>query len=205
MIKSKLLLATFALSAAVCFNAEAKLYKWVDKSGVTHYGETIPPEYANRDTKQLNNGRITDRNENFDTTKQQATKQETEEEKAAKEARRRDEALLNSFTNENEIDLWRDRSLLQIEARINSFTTLIKSAQVTLDDLHKESDARTKKGWAIPQSLTDDITAAEERVAKLQKDLENNQKESETVKARYAAEKQRFRELKGKSPDAKAK
>jgi len=203
MIKSKLLLATFALSAAVCFNAEAKLYKWVDKSGVTHYGETIPPEYANRDTKQLNNGRITDRNENFDTTKQQATKQETEEEKAAKEARRRDEALLNSFTNENEIDLSRDRSLMQIEARINSFTTLITSAQVTLDDLHKESDARTKKGWKIPQSLTDDITEAEERVAKLQKDLENNQKQSEAVKERYAKEKQRFRELKGKAPAAK--
>ena len=205
MIKSKLLLATVALSAAVCFNAEAKLYKWVDKDGTTHYGETIPPEYANRDTKQLNNGRITDRSENFDTAKQQATKQETEEEKAAKEARRRDEALLNSFTNENEIDLSRDRSLMQIEARINSFTTLITSAQATLDDLHKESDARTKKGWKILQSLTDDITAAEERVAKLQKDLENNQKESVAVKERYAKEKQRFRELKGKAPDAKAK
>jgi chromosome segregation ATPase len=205
MIKSKLLLATVALSAAVCFNAEAKLYKWVDKDGTTHYGEIIPPEYANRDTKQLDKGRITDRSETFDTKQQQSTKKETEEEKAAKEAHRRDEALLNSFTTENEIDLSRDRSLLQIEARINSFTTLIKSAQVTLDDLHKESDNRTKKGWSIPQSLTDDITAAEERVAKLQKDLENNQKESEAVKDRYAKEKQRFRELKGKTPDAKAK
>jgi chromosome segregation ATPase len=205
MNKSKLLLATVALSAAFCFNAEAKLYKWVDKDGITHYGETIPPEYANRDTKQFDKGRVTDRTETFDTAKQQSTKKETEEEKAAKEKRRRDEALLNSFTTENEIDLARDRSLMQIEARINSFTTLIKSAQVTLDDLHKESDTRTSKGKKIPQSLTDDITEAEERVAKLQKDLENNQKESEKVKARYADEKQRFRELKGKSPDAKAK
>jgi hypothetical protein len=28
--------------------AEAKLYKWVDDKGVTHYGEVIPPEYANK-------------------------------------------------------------------------------------------------------------------------------------------------------------
>ena len=200
MIKTKLLIACTIFVAAFCINAEAKLYKWVDKNGTTHYGETIPPEYADRDTKQLSNGRVTDRDETFNSQQLNAAKKDTPEEKAAKEARRRDDALLNSFTNEKEIDLSRDRSLLQIEARINSYTTMIKSAQATVDDLHKENDNRTKKGLKIPQSLTDDIAAAEERVAQLQKELENNQKESETVKTRYAAEKQRFRELKGITP-----
>ncbi len=199
MIKTKFLIASAVFIAAFCLNAEAKLFKWVDKNGTTHYGETIPPEYADRDTKQLSNGRVTDRDETFD-SRQNSAKKETPEEKAAKEARRRDDALLNSFTNEKEIDLSRDRSLMQIEARINSYNTMIKSAQSTVDDLHKESDNRTKKGWKIPQSLTDDIATAEEHVAQLQTDLENSQKESETVKARYAAEKQRFRELKGITP-----
>ena len=108
--------------------------------------------------------------------------------------------MLNSFTTEKEIDLSRDRSLLQIEARINSFTTLIKSAQTTLDDLNKESDNRVKAGRKIPQSLTDDIAEAEARVAKLTKDLEFNQKESVTVRERYENEKKRFRELKGLPP-----
>jgi chromosome segregation ATPase len=200
MIKTKFLIATTIFVAAFCINAEAKLYKWVDKNGTTHYGETIPPEYADRDTKQLSNGRVTDRDETFNSQQLNSAKKDTPEEKAAKETRRRDDALLNSFTNEKEIDLSRDRSLLQIEARINSYTTMIKSAQTTVDDLHKEKDNRTQKGWKIPQSLTDDIASAEERVAQLQKDLESSQKESETVKARYAADKQRFRELKGQSP-----
>jgi len=200
MIKTELLLATAALSAVLCFNAEAKLFKWVDESGITHYGETIPPEYANRDTKQLEKGRVTDRKDGFDADQKNAIKKETPEDKAAFESHRRDEALLNSFTNEKEIDLSRDRSLMQIEARINSYTTLLKSAQTTLDDLHKESDTRAEKGLKIPQSLTDDLESAEARVAKLQKDLDNSQKESETVKARYESEKQRFRELKGKTP-----
>jgi chromosome segregation ATPase len=199
MIDSRLLVGAVALCAAISMNAEAKLFKWVDKNGQTHYGEVIPPEYADRDTKQLDNGRIKDRSETFDNDKINSTKKETPEEKEAKESRRRDEALLNSFTTEKEIDLSRDRSLLQIEARINSYTTLIKSAKITVDELHQESDNRTSKGWKIPQSLTDDIAAAEERVAKLQRDLENSQKESESVKARYAGEKQRFRELKGQS------
>ncbi len=200
MNKTSFLIAGTALFAAISFNADAKLYKWVDKNGRTHYGETIPPEYADRDTKQLENGRVTDRSEAFDTEKKNSAKKETAEDKAAEEARRRDQALLNSFTNENEIDLSRDRSLLQIEARINSYQTLIKSAQSTLADLHKEAEARTKKGWSIPKSLTDDIADAEARVSKLQTGLEDNQKEFEAVKARFEAQKLRFRELKGKSP-----
>ena len=199
MSKTKFLIASAALCTAICFNAEAKLYKWVDAQGVTHYGETIPPEYANRDTKMLDKGHVTDRSENFDDNKKNSTKKETPEDKAAAEARRRDEALLNSFTTEREIDLSRDRSLFQIEARINSYTTLIKSAQATVDDLHKESDNRISLGRKIPQSLTDDLAQAEARVAKLQKDLDNNVKEMESVKARYEADKRRFRELKGKT------
>jgi hypothetical protein len=200
MSKTNFLIAGAALCAAISFNADAKLYKWVDAQGITHYGETIPPEYANRDTMQLEKGRLVDRKDGFDTEKKNSVKQETTEDKAAAEGRRRDEALLNSFTTEKEIDLSRDRSLLQIEARINSFTTLIKSAKATLDDLNKESDARTKAGRKIPQSLTDDIAAAEARVDKLTKDLEFNQKESVSVRERYENEKKRFRELKGLQP-----
>jgi chromosome segregation ATPase len=202
MNKSKLLMVCFALCFAFCSNAEAKLFKWVDKDGTTHYGETIPPEYADRDTKQLDKGRVVDRDDNFDAVKKQSLKTDSTADKATLEAKRRDNALLNSYTNENEIDLARDRNLLQIEARVNSYTTLIKSAQDSLDSLLKESDSRTKSGRKIPQSLTDDIAAAEERVNKMKKDLETNKKESETVKARYEADKQRFRELKGLAPAA---
>jgi hypothetical protein len=202
MIKSKSLLASIALCATFCFNAEAKLFKWVDKEGTTHYGETIPPEYADRDTKKLDNGRVVDRDDNFDSVKKQSFKADSAADKAALEAKRRDYALLNSYTNENEIDLARDRNLLQIEARVNSYTTLIKSAQDSLDSLLKESDTRTKSGRKIPQSLTDDITAAQERVAKMKMDLETNLKESDSVKTRYEADKKRFRELKGLAPGA---
>lgn len=202
MIKSKLLVASAALCTAFCFNAEARLYKWVDENGTTHYGETIPPEYAGRDAKKLEKGRVVDRNDTFDSGKKDAAKDATVD-KATIEAKRRDDALLNSYTNEQEIDLARDRNLMQVEARINSYTILLKSAQSTLDDLHKESDAITQKGRKIPQSLTEDIAEAEARVAKMQKDLDTSQKESEAVKARYEADKQRYRQLKGLAPGAK--
>src|ERR1700680_2999177 len=30
------------------------LYKWVDKDGVTHYGDRVPPEYASQEQHILN-------------------------------------------------------------------------------------------------------------------------------------------------------
>jgi len=58
MAKFKLLAALVA-GLTLSFPAMATLYKWVDDNGTTHYGETIPPEYADRDHQVLNNeGRV---------------------------------------------------------------------------------------------------------------------------------------------------
>jgi hypothetical protein len=201
MIDSRLLVSAAALCAAISMNAEAKLYKWVDDQGTTHYGETIPPEYANRDTKQLDKGRVIDRDEKLKTRTKDSANTEVVEDKATKEARRRDNALLSTYSNEQEIDLARDRNLLQVEARINSYSTMVKSAQTTLDELRKESASFTQSGRKIPVSLTEDITEAEARVAKRQKDLETSQKEVDAMKARYEADKLRYRELKRFAPN----
>jgi hypothetical protein len=170
----------------------------VDENGTTHYGETIPPEYADRDTKQLDRGRVTDRKEKFDSKEKVSTeKVDPVAEKAALEARRRDEALLSTYSNEGEIDLSRDRNLLQVEARVNSYATMLESAQATLGGLRQERDGINKNGRKIPASLTQDIAEAEALVAKRKKELDTSQKEVEAVKARYEADKQRYRELKG--------
>jgi hypothetical protein len=77
---------------------------------------------------------------------------------------------------------------------------MLKSANATLDGLHKESDSLANRKRPIPQSLTDDIADAEALVTKRQKELDVNQKEMDDVKARYEKDKLRYRELKGKSP-----
>lgn len=202
MLKTKWLGAGLVLCGALCTNAEAKLYKWVDDNGTTHYGETIPPEYANKDaTRFSDKGRVEKRIEKL--TPEELRAREAEDakknaaQKAATEAKRRDNALLSTFSNENEIDLARDRGLQQIEARIKSFTTMLKSAQESLDMLHKEQDGLVKQNKAIPKSLLEDIDEGEARAAKLQKDLEQNEQESANVKARFEADKVRYRQLKG--------
>lgn len=204
MITAKSLLGTAALCAVFSLSAEAKLYKWVDDGGTTHYGETIPPEYANKEAVKLEKGRIEKREDKHSKESQKSAAQDQAAEKARVEAARRDSALVNTYSSEQEIDLARDRNLQQVDARTSSYTTLHKSAQDNLASLQQEFDKLTKQGRKIPKSLEEDMQESTARVAKLQNDLAASVKELEAVKARYAADKARYRELKGLTPQDQA-
>ena len=131
--------------------------------------------------------------------KEQEAKKRAEE-KSAFEQRRKDNMLLSTFSNENEIDLARDRNLQQVDAVINSIQLLHKSALQSLESYHQEAAQRTKAGKQIPGSLQADITDTENQVKKLQQDLTRALEKSAAVRASYEADKVRYRELTGSSP-----
>ena len=97
--------------------ALAAMYKWVDENGVTHYGDSIPPEYRNRANEELNKrGVIIKKNDAALTPEQiKAKEAELAKRKQEKETNRRDAVLLGTYSSAEEIDLARDRNLRQIE------------------------------------------------------------------------------------------
>jgi chromosome segregation ATPase len=202
MRKLKLLSTGLILCSLISANVEAKLYKWVDDNGTTHYGETIPPEYANKDATQLNSKGIVEKRIEKLTPEEKHAKKEDEAKKnadqqAALESKRRDIALLSTFSNEKEIDDARKRSTQQVEARIDSVKTMLDSAQGALAGHLKEKEDLTRQNKKIDPTLTEDIVEDHAKVDKLQMDLAQNEKELASVKARFDADKSRYRELKG--------
>jgi len=202
MTQSRLLAA---LIAGIVFSlpASAKMYKWVDDQGVTHYGETVPPEYANKDRAELNkSGRVVKKQEALTPEERRASEEKNAEkraeEKAALEQKRRDKALTNTYSSSNEIDLARNRNLQQVDARINSINSQLKMAEGNLAGLKKETDTYNASGKKIPASLQEDLKEAEERLAKLKQDLEKASAEKAALNARYDADKARYKELTGK-------
>ena len=201
------LLAALAFGITFSFPVAAKLYKWVDDHGVTHYGETIPPEYADKDRSELNkSGRVV-------TTKEVPTAEELRTErsnkarldeekrkadKAALDSTRHDKMLVNTYSNIEEIDLARDRNLRQIELRINGLNAQIKIISDNLVGLQKEAEGYTKSNRNIPDSLRDDMKTSEVRLKKLQNDLEKPLSEKAALEARFDADKARYKELTGK-------
>ena len=199
-----MLAAGFILSALISVQAEAKLYKWVDDKGTTHYGEVIPPEYANKDRDSISKSGLLDKrpekvNPEALRAKEEAEQKRKVDNQATMEQQRRDSALLNTYSNENEIDMARDRSLVLIDARIESNKMLLISSQATLNGHKKEFDSRSKTGKKIPQSLLNDIAQTEARVARYKAELVKSEEELAAVKARFESEKELYRKLKGSS------
>ena len=194
-----------ALIAGIAFSlpVAAKMYKWVDDNGTTHYGETIPPEYANKDRSELNKaGRAINKKEALTPeerlAKKQADAKKREEDAAAREQKRRDRALTSTYSNEKEIDLARNRNLQQVEARINTINSQIKTAEGNLASLKKEADGYNAAGKKIHDNLQADLNVSQARLAKLQKDMGKAQAEKAALNARYDADKARYKELTGK-------
>jgi chromosome segregation ATPase len=198
------------LCSVFCINAEAKLFKWVDDNGTTHYGETIPPEYANKDATKLNDKGFVEKRVEKLTPEEKRAKQEEEAKKNANqqtmlETKRRDTALLSTFSNEKEIDDARKRGTQQVEARIDSVKTMLDSAEATLAGHQKEKEGLIKQNKKIDPTLTEDIAEDQAKVDKLQIEQTQNEKELASVKARFDADKSRYRELKSTGPASPAK
>lgn len=197
------LLVTLLLSITFSLPAEAKLYKWVDNNGVTHYGEVIPPEYADKDRVELNkDGRVVKQEEIMTPEKraarEQADARKRSEAQLATDRQRHDKTLLNTYSNVNEIDMARQRSLQQIDARISAIQSSVRTATSDLAGLQQEADGYAKRHRDIPQSLQDDLQNAKARLDMLNSDLTQPLAEQAAIEARYDADKARYIELTGK-------
>jgi hypothetical protein len=188
--------ATFSLPAA------AKMYKWIDNKGTTHYGESIPPEYANTDRIEMNNGRVTKRVEIMSVeerlAKKEAAAKKLEADKVALDQKRHDATLTNTYSNSDEVDLARKRNLQQVEAQITNNQSQLKIANDGLLSLQQEAAKNTKANKPVPISLQEEMQLSQTQVAKLQKNLDKSLAEKAVVEARFDADKARYIELTGK-------
>ena len=192
-----------AMLAAASFPASAKTYKWVDDKGVTHMGDTIPAEYANKDRQLLNKSGEVVKTQDILTPEDRRAREAADEKKRAEEAAARDQklhdkSLTDTYSNVEEIELSRTRNIQQVDARINSIISQMKTANNNLAALKKDAATRTKNGKPVPQSLHDDIQEAQDRIDRMQLDLQKYKDEKKAVNARYDTDKARYKELTGK-------
>src|SRR5262245_13733323 len=121
------------LCLALALPAHA-VYKCVDDKGVTHYGDTMPPQCANKAVTQMNNKGSVVKNIDAPLTAEQLKAREVEamrkkaEEKQGIELKRMDMALLDTYTSEKEFDLAREREVAQMDARLEGLRPALEEA-----------------------------------------------------------------------------
>ncbi len=178
--------------------------KWVDEHGVTHYGDTIPPQYVNQSSTELSTkGVVVKKTERAQTAEERRAIEEDKTRKQETQAReqeqqRRDRALLNTYTSENEIDLTRDRNLQQAEVQTQSAELRIKQVTERLTKYRKQADGMTKSGKPVAADLKLDIDNAEREILHLEESIQQKKKDMDAIRARFETDKQRYRELTSK-------
>jgi hypothetical protein len=193
---------SFLLMLLASFPAVAgKLYSWVDEQGKTHYGNTIPPQYAQQGSVELNQkGVVVKKTDAALTPEQRKAKedklaQQKEDEKKMLEQKRRDQALLNTYTTEKEIDLVRDRNLQQGELQLQSMELRTKQIQPRLDQARKRVDALVAKNKSLPLDLQQELEETGKEMRHLQEIIKQKRMEMDAIRARFDDDKKRFREL----------
>jgi hypothetical protein len=159
--------------AATATDSGAGMYRWVDDKGQVHYGDSIPPQYANQGHVELSaQGRVmkrvegSARSEDERRRRDEAAQQEANKAREAQDQRRRDMALLATFADEKEIDRARDRAIQQEQLLLDSLVLM-----------RKQSKSRDES-------------------ARLDEMIRMRQKNIEDIRARYEADKTRYRQIK---------
>lgn len=206
----KLIASVMALMMCVAAPAWAakQMYRWVDAQGKVHYGDTIPPEYAKQGNKEMTkSGRVVKETPPGLTPEQIKARAEAEaRDKEAleknEEQKRKDKALLASFTTVDELDLAEKRNLEAMDLQIKSNELRIKSVQGRLDGLKKQEALMASRKKPIPPDLTESIKQTESEIAHLRGNIADVNREKDALRVRYAADKKRYMELKGMTGEA---
>ena len=190
--------------------AQVRSYRCVTKAGRKYYGSTIPPQCNGELVEALSSqGTVLFRIDPPPTPEQKAAKdaealKAAEAEAARKEAERqaqvqarRDQALLQTYADEGDIERVRQRALADnrtAAAQVQATIGRLKQRQAELD----KEQAKYKNSAEMPAKLLQDVRAVAYDLSLQEQLLATRKKEAAEINARYDEEKRKYRELTGK-------
>jgi Domain of unknown function (DUF4124) len=200
LVLTVILTATL-VAGALAEDKTPKLYKWVDKNGVVHYGSSVPPEYASQQLQVLNNEGVTVQTVAAPKTPEEIAKEKQAKAEAAAKAKQdqqqrdNDQMLLDTYTSVADIERDRNSRLAAIDTQIKVINGSIKSLQSILESYRKQAKKLANAHKALPDSLKKDMDDAQEQLDSNQKLLDQQQQDKQAVQDRYTAYIKRYQQL----------
>jgi len=206
--------AAFALLAAAAPAAHGALdgskqhvYKWTDEKGVVHYGDAVPPQYADQDKTVLNSqgvavGTITGRR-TAEQLAAEAARQAAEDRAKldAQTARLRDQNLLATYLTVEEITALRDRRVEILEGQAKAQGQSLEQLRARQRQLEQQVQHFRPYNTAanaplLPERLAEDVVRTTIDIRTQERNLELKRAETTTLKEQFERDIARFRELK---------
>jgi hypothetical protein len=186
----------------VAASSPGTVYKWIDDKGVIHYGDSIPPEYAQGERSVLNShgvevGHVEGAN-NATAVAEKAKQAEIARQKA-----QHDQFLLATYLSTKDIEQLRDERLSQIDGQIRASSAYIDSLATRL--LALEDRAMRFKPYSsepsarrMPDDLAEELIHVNNETRNQRAALESKRKDQLDMRAQFEADIVRYRELTAK-------
>ena len=196
-----------AAAKDAAIDAQIRSYRCVGADGKKYYGSMRPPQCDGVVVEALSaQGMVLRRIDLPLTPEQRAAKEaELQKEAAAEQAKRdaanvarvqarRDQALLQTYTSEKDIEMVRQRTLAENLKAQQDVERRISSLKKRQDELAKQAVA-IKGGKAPSETFEQDVKAVAYDLQLQEGLLESRRKEAESINAKYDEEKRKYLEL----------
>ena len=201
------LLALVAVGAEAQSDKQKKLYRWVDKNGQVHYGDSVPAEYAEQDRDVLNKQGVAVSREEGTITPEEAAAMAAADKAARDEQKRklRDRVLLQTYQSTKELETLRDNRLDLVDAQLTIQEQSLSNLRAQRRQIERQASRfapMNQEAGAPP--MPDDVIADLERSANdiqtQEANLERRRQERENIRLTFEADIKRYEELRSIKP-----
>jgi uncharacterized protein DUF4124 len=177
----------------------AVTYKWTDEQGVVHYGDSIPPQYAQKERTVLNSRGVEVRKLDAQKTPEQLAAADRTQKDDFRQ-RQHDAFLLNTYTSVKDIEALRDVRLDQMRGQK-------VAAQLYVDSLHSRLSALQERAKVfkpysarpdahkMPDDVAEDLVHTLNELRNQSNALTRKNEDEAALKAQFQADVERYREL----------
>ncbi|MFL6603336.1 MAG: DUF4124 domain-containing protein [Steroidobacteraceae bacterium] len=180
-------------------NDKGVAYRWTDEQGVVHYGDRIPPQFAQKERAVLNSQGVEVRKLDAQKTPEQAAADARAQQTFLRQ-KQHDAFLVNNYTSVKDIEALRDVRLDQLRIQKTAAEQYVENLHSRLAALQTRAkifrpysprpDARR-----MPDDLAEDLVHTLNELRTQSNAVATKKEEESALKAQFQADIERYREL----------
>lgn len=185
-----------------------KLFRWVDEKGHVHFSDVVPPSEAKQGRSELDDRGMTIRKIERAKTPDEIAEEKrkahirAELERVAREQAAYDRNLLDTYSSVKALEQARDDKITGLQGQIGVTQGNIANLRKQLDNQMNRAATLERNGKPVPSNLQHDIAATQEQVQRSEDFILARKQEIEAVRAKYAKDIARYRELTAPAKDS---
>jgi hypothetical protein len=174
-------------------------YRWVDEAGVVHYGDRIPPQYAQKEQAVLNSQGVEVRRLGAQKSSEQIAAEDRVQQGIIRQ-KQHDSFLMTTYTSVKDIEALRDVRLDQMRVQRVSAEQYVENLRSRLGSV--QTRARIFKPYSdkpgarrMPDQVAEDLIRTLNELHTQNEVLVTKGHEEAALKAQFQSDIERYREL----------